>query len=99
MWFRLAWQMGMSVREAQRRIDSAEFSEWCAFLRLEPDLGTRLDFLANELADRIGRVEATFGGSQIPHKPRLIDWGWEEADDENSAIDMLERAARKYGKK
>ena len=36
MWMRLALALGCSVREAQARITSAEFSEWCAYYQLEP---------------------------------------------------------------
>lgn len=36
-WFRLARMLGISVKRAQEEIDSREFSEWWAFLRLEQD--------------------------------------------------------------
>jgi|YNPMSStandDraft_1061717.scaffolds.fasta_scaffold02512_15 hypothetical protein len=36
MWLRLALALGCSVREAQARISSAEFTEWCAYYQIEP---------------------------------------------------------------
>lgn len=36
MWFRLALALGMSVADAQKRIDSAEFAEWVAYYGVEP---------------------------------------------------------------
>lgn len=35
-WFRLAKELGMSVRRAQQEISSAEFAEWAAFYADEP---------------------------------------------------------------
>ena len=36
MWFRLAALLGCGVAEAQARISSYEFSEWCAYYQIEP---------------------------------------------------------------
>lgn len=36
MWFRLALAWGCTVREAQDRCDSNEFTEWLAFWKLNP---------------------------------------------------------------
>jgi hypothetical protein len=36
-WFRLARMLGISVKRAQKEIDSREFSDWWAYLRLEQD--------------------------------------------------------------
>jgi hypothetical protein len=36
MWHRLALALGCSLREAQARISSSEFSEWCAYYQIEP---------------------------------------------------------------
>jgi len=44
MWFRLATAWGCTIREAQARCDSREFSEWLAFDELEPS-GKHLDDL------------------------------------------------------
>lgn len=36
MWHRVAALLGRTVAEAQASLSSAEFSDWCAFYRLEP---------------------------------------------------------------
>ncbi len=36
LWFDLALALGCSVREAQARIDSAEFAEWAAYQARRP---------------------------------------------------------------
>lgn len=84
-WFRLAWQFGLPVREIQSRIDSREFTEWVAFLMLEPDAGTRADWLATLIAHHISRVEAAMGGRPIQVRGKLIEWGRTEADEEHDA--------------
>lgn len=43
-WFRLAKELGMSVRQAQMDISSAEFGEWVAYFTIEP-FGARIDDL------------------------------------------------------
>ena len=59
MWFRLAALWGCTVREAQERCDSREFTEWMAYYLVEP-WGHESDWL------RTGRtcevVASVFGG-------------------------------------
>lgn len=43
-WFRLAKELGMSVRQAQEEISSAEFGEWVAYFTIEP-FGDRVEDL------------------------------------------------------
>ena len=81
-WYRLAWQFGLPVREAQDRIDSAEFAEWCAFMLLEPDIGTRADWLCSAIAMHLARIEAAPGGSRDIRGGKLIEWGRTAEDDE-----------------
>jgi hypothetical protein len=70
-------------------MSSREFSEWCAFLQLEPDIGTRADYLATALAQHIARVEATMGGKPPPIKGRLIEWDAHVEDDAEGLAAML----------
>lgn len=35
-WFRLAKELGKSVRQAQQEISSSEFTEWQAYYQMEP---------------------------------------------------------------
>ena len=79
----------MTVPELQAKLSSDDFAEWCAFLQLEPDIGTRADGLLNVIADRLGRHEATFGGKPIESRNCLIEWGYDETDQQNDAIDKL----------
>ncbi len=43
MWHRLARERGWSVKEAQAKVDHAEFIEWVAFNNLEPGPPVRED--------------------------------------------------------
>lgn len=56
MWFRLAKELGMSVRRAQAEIDSAEFGEWIAFYSLEPFGDRTADYRAGVVASTIANV-------------------------------------------
>jgi hypothetical protein len=56
MWFRLAKELCMSVREAQERIDSAEFGEWIAYMSIEP-FGDRIaDLRAGTIASVVANT-------------------------------------------
>jgi len=56
MWFRLAKELGMSVRRAQEEISSAEFGEWIGYYSIEP-FGDRIDDLrAGTVASTIANV-------------------------------------------
>lgn len=57
----------MSVRQAQREIDSAEFTEWMAFQRLEPYGPERADMRAGIVASTIANVHA--GGKRKAYTP------------------------------
>ena len=73
MWFRLAKELGMSVRRCMEEVSSAEFAYWKAFYDLEP-FGDRVADL------RAGIGAATFANSQRskdtePFKPiDFIPW-------------------------
>lgn len=43
-WFGLALKLGMSVRQAQQQIDSAEFAEWVAFNNIHPFMVDRVEY-------------------------------------------------------
>lgn len=64
MWFRLALSLGMSVRECQARIDSAEFSEWTAYYNLEP-FGPRVQALGHAITAQT--VANAFSGKKEPY--------------------------------
>ena len=49
-WFRLALKLGMTLAEAQQRINSREFAEWIAFDRLDPIAEERADARAAMIA-------------------------------------------------
>jgi hypothetical protein len=49
----------MSVREAQQRIDSAEFAEWIAYHRIEPFGELRSDYRSALLCDVICKMHGT----------------------------------------
>ncbi|WP_425320716.1 phage tail assembly protein T [Burkholderia aenigmatica] len=66
MWFRLAKELGMSVRRAQAEVSSAEFGEWVAYFSIEP-FGDRIaDLRAGTIASVIANVNRT------PNTPPLL---------------------------
>lgn len=71
-------------------MSSAEFSEWRAFLSIEPDDGTRADYLAASIAALITRVEATLGGTPPQLRGRLIEWDKRQKDEEAELAAWLE---------
>lgn len=89
--------MGIPVAELQRRMTSAEFSEWRAFLAIEPDDGTRADYLAASIAALITRVEARLGGRPPELRGKLIQWDKRQQDDEAELAAMLESRLRNVG--
>ena len=72
-------------------MSAAEFARWVAFLTLEPDQGTRTDYLAAQLAAMIARVEGTLGGKPPRIKGRLIEWDRNPEDEEKELAAWLER--------
>ncbi len=71
-------------------MSAREFGEWKAFLTVEPDAGTRADYLAGALAAFIGRVEATMGGKPPRLSGRLIEWDKRHVDETERIAAMLE---------
>jgi len=82
--------MGIPVAEIRERISSAEFAEWKAFLTVEPDIGTRADYLAGAMAAFVGRVEWTLGGKPPRLGGRLIQWDKRQTDSADEMAAMLE---------
>lgn len=80
-WFRLALQLGKSVRQCQAEIDSAEFTEWMAYYQLEPFGETVADIrhgIATSLLANINRDEKTKPQPFIPDD--FIPWNSENDD-------------------
>jgi hypothetical protein len=78
------------VSELRRRIDSAEFAEWLAFLSMEPDAWTRADWLAAKIIQHVERLEATMGGKPLWLKGKPIEWDRDEVKDESAVGEYLE---------
>ena len=51
----------MTVRDAQRRIDSREFSEWMAFSQIDPFGEWRADARAGIIASTVANAHSTRG--------------------------------------
>lgn len=71
-------------------MSSTEFSEWKAYLSLEPDEGTRADYLAGAIGALVTRVEATLGGKPPKIGGKLIRWDKREGDDMRELAAMME---------
>lgn len=67
-WFKLARELGMSVRRAQREIDSREFAEWIAYDGIEPFGEDRGDLRAGIIAATI--ANANRGKNSSPFHPK-----------------------------
>lgn len=66
MWFRLAKELGMSVRRAQQEVSSAEFGEWVAYFSIEP-FGDRIaDLRAATIASVIANVNRAPNTPPVP---------------------------------
>lgn len=71
----------MSVREAQLKIDSAEFSEWMAYSKIEPFYQNRLEQLLAIIASVMINVNRKKGSRAVKpedflhnyHQPRPRD--------------------------
>lgn len=68
--------MGMSVKRCQREVDSAEFSEWQAFDRVEP-IGQRRDDINAALIRKTIAASVSKKGARLKLKSFLMDW-WED---------------------
>jgi hypothetical protein len=80
MWFRLAKELGMSVRRCQQEISSAEFGEWIAFYSIEPFGDRYADLRAGVVASTVANVNR--GKDTPPFSPlSLIPWAQEPKDD------------------
>ena len=73
-WFRLAARLGMSIVEAQSRIDAREFAEWMAYDRLSPIGDDRADASAALVAYTVASV---FGG-RAKFEDFMPEYGREE---------------------
>lgn len=78
------------MRELRARIDSQEFNEWLAFLSIEPDAGTRADWLAARIAQHVERVEGAMGGKPLGLRGKLIEWDQDDKQDERALLTALE---------
>ena len=74
MWHRVAALLGCTVAEAQQRLSSAEFVDWCAFYAIEPwgyEADTwRMAVIASTQANYSGRVKKPLKPSDFMPRPR-----------------------------
>ena len=78
----------MSVRAAQREINSREFQEWRAFDRISPIGGRRLDWNAASIAAAIINTWTT--GKRITPQDVILEFGPRE----RMGADAIERKLR-----
>lgn len=64
----------MTVSEAQERIDSAEYAEWCWYLGRNPGVGVRVDYGFAMLASIVANMAAPKGKRYAP-RDFLPKWG------------------------
>jgi hypothetical protein len=76
MWFRLAKELGMSVKRCQQEVDSAEFTDWIAYYGIEP-FGERFaDIRAGTIASVV--ANANLSKDSKPFSPLdFVPWAKE----------------------
>lgn len=98
----------MSVREAQQRIDSAEFSGWLAFARHEPIGLDRLDLLAGLVCSVLDggfmlaarAAGAKFHGAKATSAADFVPRWWDaeikrqSVDEQKNVFDMFFHAMK-----
>ena len=62
-----------------------------AYLSIEPDVGTRADWLATTLVAALARIEATLGGKPVKTDGKVIEWGTTQEADEATIAGVLDR--------
>jgi len=84
----------MSVAQAQREIDSAEFSEWQAYERVEPFGEARADLRSGIVASVMANTWR--GKDQKAHKPSdfMPDFDRAEKEPEQSPEEMFARLSQ-----
>jgi hypothetical protein len=69
LWHRIAYDWGMPVRELQERITSAEFTDLCAYLLVEPRGYAMENWRAGMIAATVANVAPRKKGAK-PLKPQ-----------------------------
>jgi len=81
----------MSVREAQQRIDSAEFAEWIAYHRIDPFGEFRDDYRFAMLCDVICKMQGTKNKTKA--EDFLLDF--EPKEKKSQSVDEMKNALRR----
>lgn len=87
--FRLAWQFGeFDVDAFRSRLPSRLFTQWRAFLAVDPPLGVRLDNFNDLLHLRLDGVLAMLGAdvSNRDFDRHVIEWGVPAVNDEETDV-------------
>jgi hypothetical protein len=102
MWFRLASHLGCTVRELQERMDSREFSEWCAFNRIDPWTRNRMDLGFANVCSIIANANSAKGRrfkaeDFMPRFGVVMQKGWKAIHDQFKAFANSYQESRKKG--
>jgi hypothetical protein len=81
--------MGIPIDELQSRITSKQFVEYMEHMRLEPDIGIRLDYLISMVCQMLARVEGTLGGKPPKLNSPIIEWGKTEVENEKERQERI----------
>lgn len=71
----------MSVREAQLKIDSAEFAEWCAYSKIVPFYNNEAEQLLATIAAILMNVNRKKGAKQIKPEDFLHSYHYKKPRD------------------
>lgn len=105
MWHRLARQRGWSVREAQQKVNSREFTEWLAFEDIEPSAPQRDDVRTAKQSMDIVQTMVNLWGSKkqrrLPLKDFMLDvdqWESQDEKDRKSRVKRIKQQMYQFAK-
>lgn len=90
-WFRLAKELGKSVRQAQLEISSAEFTEWQAFYQLEPFGDVVADLRHGVATSVLANINRNSEARKEPYKAEdFIHWRDTGPSDDEAEPELID---------
>lgn len=89
----------MSVKKAQREINSAEFAHWVAYYRIDPFGDERADLRAGIIASTVANVHATKKSQQLKPADFMPDFEPPKRQSTKEMIDVMRKFTKAMGGK
>jgi hypothetical protein len=97
-WHRLAIALGMTLKEVQSRVDSAEFSRWQAYYKVEPFGEERADMRSAVIASTLANIHRGKGKAYTLND-FMIDFSGKEKKSAKEMSDIFSLFAGVHNKK